>query len=1003
MRQYNLPKNPFVGLRPFESQESILFFGRDDHVDELTQRLYKHRFLAVVGSSGSGKSSLVRAGLIPRLRAGLMVSDRDQWKIAIMKPGGKPLENLTLALLKVLSQNQDRTSVENFLSNLQSFGVKAIDEYFGEILDECNGNLLLLVDQFEELFRFGLHTENEFAKEEAKAFASIMLDLANKSRLPIYIVITMRSDFLGDCDAFYGLPEALNRSQFLVPRLNRKQRREAIEGPIRLYGQNISPRLVDRLLNDASDESDQLPVMQHALMRTWHYWDKARENGTPIEYIHYKNIGEINHALSQHANEALQDMSEKQLNLTEKIFRALTTTDESNRRIRREAYLNELVEITETDTESIWEVIQKFRSGGRSFLVVSPEDPKENPLIDISHESLIRRWDLLRTWVDVEAESARFYKRLAEDAEAYSEGKADLWRNPKLESGLDWLEKEKPNKVWAKRYHEGFDNAIEFLDKSKTRAKNLKRAMTLLLVVLLSALIFVNQRLQEGEQAMLESEIAQKQLIIEAAERKRAELEAESARKAKRLSDSTAEVLRLAHNRVDSLLRLEKKAAADAKESEERAILEANLAEKRRREAIAARDSAKRSQERVEAVALAIRAARQLQVGKIELAALLARQAYYFDEKSGRHFHNEVYNALRNSLNALSENAGGPKILAHNGWVHAVAFAPTGRFIVSGSEDNTIKVWDLQKKDEQSMFTGHTGSIRALAFSLDGHRLISASDDKSVRIWDIDNRKIIATLREHNAPVKALAISRDGRWLASGSAGGTILVRRFSDSGIEGVFSVDALPAVKTLAFGSPESNLIASGHADGTLQLWRIPKPKNPVLELLVGKEAHQSEVNAIAFDNAGKKLASGGQDFRLVLWDVRPIKFQKIREFTHEGPVNSVSFSPVEDVLVSGSSDNNIRIWDLRVPKAGPIILRDNKSWVLSVAFNQKGTRLLSGNRDTNVRIWNISAQELADRVCKLVKRTLTKEEWDEYVSKELKYQPACADIDVSDATSK
>ncbi|NIR69903.1 hypothetical protein GWO14_08265 [candidate division KSB1 bacterium] len=138
-------------------------------------------------------------------------------------------------------------------------------------------------------------------------------------------------------------------------------------------------------------------------------------------------------------------------------------------------------------------------------------------------------------------------------------------------------------------------------------------------------------------------------------------------------------------------------------------------------------------------------------------------------------------------------------------------------------------------------------------------------------------------------------------------------------------------------------------------------------------------------------------------MLWDVRPIKFQKIREFTHEGPVNSVSFSPVEDVLVSGSSDNNIRIWDLRVPKAGPIILRDNKSWVLSVAFNQKGTRLLSGNRDTNVRIWNISAQELADRVCKLVKRTLTKEEWDEYVSKELKYQPACADIDVSDATSK
>src|SRR5207302_7651407 len=163
--------------------------------------------------------------------------------------------------------------VAALVGEINNSGAPAIVEVLKPALDASDANGLLLVDQFEELFRFGVHTDISSQKDEANDFVSTLLALAEQRIVPIYVVTTMRSDFLGDCDAFYGLPEAMNRSQYLVPRLTRQQRREAIEGPIHLVGQAISPHLMDRVLNDAGDDSDVLPVMQHAMMRTWEKWN----------------------------------------------------------------------------------------------------------------------------------------------------------------------------------------------------------------------------------------------------------------------------------------------------------------------------------------------------------------------------------------------------------------------------------------------------------------------------------------------------------------------------------------------------------------------------------------------------------------------------------------------------------------------------------------------------------------------------------------------------------
>jgi len=454
-------QNPFVGLRPFESEDSLYYFGRDEQIKALLRQLHETRFLAVVGSSGSGKSSLIRAGLIPNLEAGFLVQDRDLWRIAKMKPGDAPLDNLA----QVLFATVGHAGMDDLAPLLHAQGAKAALDFLRPALTAADANLLLLVDQFEEIFRYSMNTDDRRRHEEARSFVALLLRLAEQTELPVFVCLTMRSDFLGDCDVFHGLPEAMNRSQYLVPRLTRSQRREAIANPIRLTGAEIAPRLLDRLLNENVDTRDDLPVLQHAMMRTWAEWAKA-PNGA-IDIFHYEKIGTIQSALSQHANEALAELTAAQQATAKILLQSITETDAGNRRIRRPCHLSEIAVISSAAPETLLEIIQKFREEGRSFLVLSSENLANDPLVDISHESLIRQWETLRTWVDEEAESAKTYRRLAESAALYQKDKTELYREADLEVVLDWRKEKRPNKFWALRYNSEFDNAMSFLQKSE--------------------------------------------------------------------------------------------------------------------------------------------------------------------------------------------------------------------------------------------------------------------------------------------------------------------------------------------------------------------------------------------------------------------------------------------------------------------------------------------------------------------------------------------------------
>ena len=464
--------NPFPGLRPFEPDEDHLFFGREQEIDELLRRLRTTRFLQVVGTSGSGKSSLVRSGLIPALQSGFMVQAGSNWRVLIFRPGNDPIGNLAASLdapdaLGTFGElaSTNRVLLEATLRRSTLGLVQAVRQARIPSQD----NLLVVVDQFEELFRFRRSGHDGNSRNEAAAFFKLFLEAAKQEDIPIYIVLTMRSDFLGDCMEFQGLPEAVNAGLYLVPRMTRDELRSAITGPVAVCGGSITQRLVLRLLNDLGDDRDQLPVLQHALMRAWDHWDAHRLPDQSMDIADYEAIGGLERALSLHAEEAYDECGfDRGQQNAEKIFKALTDTFSDPRGTRRPTSIQELAAICETSEPQVIRIIEIFRRSGRSFLTPPADVPLDSrSIVDLSHESLMRCWTRLIDWADEERESATTYMRIAQAA-SWCEGcTGSLWVDPELETGLQWRRKNEPTAAWAERYDSNFALAMDFLDRSE--------------------------------------------------------------------------------------------------------------------------------------------------------------------------------------------------------------------------------------------------------------------------------------------------------------------------------------------------------------------------------------------------------------------------------------------------------------------------------------------------------------------------------------------------------
>ena len=491
---------PYPGLRSFRREETDLFFGREECVGAMVDRLRDTRFLAVLGSSGTGKSSVVKTGLLDALEVGLMASAGSNWRVVDFRPGGAPLANLAQHLLQTDETAGPISDADvDLLRGFLARGPRSIIEWCRDGHLPKATNLLLLVDQFEELFRY----QSYAGREEAEALVALLLESVHSPEFPIYATITMRSEYLGACTLIQGLAEAISAGMVLTPRMTREQCRSAIEGPAGVCKIEIEQPLVSRLLNDLANfapwdegdhndqldrlvrRADQLPLLQYTLNRMWlearERWVKGgwMDSGPlRLRLSEYERIGGLTGALNWHADQILKDLAEQGLERTvQVVFRALISGTTVADAVRRPTKFGELVALA-GDRESVRRVVDTFRAPGCNYL--TPElDPKnqkqltDDTYIDISHESLIRQWKKLSDWLAIEARASRNWRRLRDNVTAKY-----LVRGEELADLISWRNEFKPNEPWASRYGGEYTDAIALLNASERTEKSERRKRT---------------------------------------------------------------------------------------------------------------------------------------------------------------------------------------------------------------------------------------------------------------------------------------------------------------------------------------------------------------------------------------------------------------------------------------------------------------------------------------------------------------------------------------------
>ena len=1024
--------NPFPGLRPFKIEESHLFFGREGQSDEVLLKLSKSRFVGVIGPSGSGKSSFIYCGVLPILYGGFLTDASPDWEVVVTRPGAGPIDNMAESLLKdnleyQSAEPEERKIKRTIFSTLLRSSSLGLVEAIEQGRKNKDVNYLILVDQFEELFRFkDSHDANSV--NETLAFVNLLIEAVNYPDTPMYVAITMRSDFIGDCAQFPDLTRKINDSHYLIPQLTRDQKRRAIEGPVAVGGAKISPRLTQQLLNDLGDNPDQLPILQHALMRTWSYWTLYKDyEEEPVDLKHYEAIGTMAEALSMHANEAFDELTEDQKRICEIMFKAITEKRGENFGIRRPTKLNEIAAIADVSEEDVSGVIEKFREQGRSLLTPAYGTPiTSKSIVDISHESLMRIWVRLKNWVDDEADAVQMYTRLAEAASMYQVGKAGLWRPPDLQLALNWQAKHKPTLVWGQRYHPAFERTMIFLEYSKKeweteqrikeleQKRKLQRARIVALVLASATIIsliflvyaFIQKSEADKQRLLAETERAKAVDLKNQAEEARDEAElrrkeadearrnAEAAREAEAEQKRQAEAARAdAEDKRLLAEKAEKEATRQQKRAEENEV----LANERKDQAVAAQRESLRQRYIAQAKAMAVKSK---EINDPEQQALVAQHAYLFNTQyKGYIYDNDIYNglyaALKKNDHPLTKSLEGHK----QGAARALVTKVSGNHIYSGGSDGKIIHWtesDSHWVAETLVPERTEYQIYSMDVSPDGNWLVAAglfTIDRSnnyIEVYDLRKPGQPKKITGFNSDIENIHFRPDGAGVfARDSRGYSIKFSDLSTAGKEGIKSPVKINSIDL----SPDGVRLIGAGENGSLFIWNIQN------NYAVSEMKNIGEyLTSVSFSPDGKKIITG--DSKGV---VKVIDGNNIRVLSgHTSAIEQIRFSHSGLFMATASKDKTVRLWNMTLLNQQPTVLSDHQDWVWNVVFTPDDEQLIASvhsaietikGTEHTIHAWPTKIPTMSSILCGFVKRNLNKEEWEQFVGEDLTYETTCA----------
>lgn len=914
--------NPFPGLRAFNTHEADRFFGRQQQIQELADKLATVSFVAVAGSSGCGKSSLVRAGLLSELSNRTETGSKTVWHAVVMRPGIQPIANLAEQLSSVIGQGMNHEVNSGTLyGRLQLGGLGLVEAVRLARLDP-HVRLLVVVDQFEEVFRF----KRMASADEASAFVKLLLHAADDPESPVSVVITLRSDTLGYCADFRDLPEAINRGQFLVPKLTRDQRKETIVGPIVWRRSKIAPRLVQRLLNDVSDDFDDLPVMQHTLARTWNRWAEAAQGSRPIDLEDYVTVGTTKEALSRHANEAFESLPGLAA-VVEKVFRTLTECIADGTEVRRALDLHLLCESVGGDPGLVHQAVERFRRPDTAFLMPGQEIAlTNNTVIDISHESLIRLWQRLRKWVQAEAQSRVMLERLVDAACRHETHQGELWHNRDLERALEWKKATNPTPAWVGLYVKGdgvtaWQSATSFLQHSTREQRRDERRRKLLiggvcvlgLAVVVVGIVAAGIRFNLAKSRELASEAQQgieqnparsAQLALAVVQQ---DLANEPAMNTLRQSLAALEV---AHTK--------KIIPTDTPASDVRYTNDGSL-----------------------------------------LVTASGKTVTIYDSKNYQ---------LRRTIERKNE--------VLRAWLIA-----NNKILITQTADGEAQIQTIDESSIHPLLCQGKGNrVSQTTVSPDDQHIAIGCYDGDVLVWNTNylERKPNHTYTHKvtdAVTVTALAFSYDGTYLASGDAMGNVNLWKLGHPsawiGIDGLsgkaspIKHDHYSPVRDIAFHPANPNLLVTTGDDVQAIVWGLDL-EHRRLARDEKKQSnrrslpHKQPVTFAKFtpphDGLNPLVTVAGKTTKLWWSDIK--KTEQGR--SHDDRVTDADVSTDGEWLVTASADHTARIWSTR-SNTQIAVLRGHTNEVNRTAFSHDGTQIVTASADGTVRIWNFRAPRL------------------------------------------
>jgi WD40 repeat protein/class 3 adenylate cyclase len=918
---------PYKGLAAFEADDAEYFFGREELVAELTARLAGTRFLAVVGPSGSGKSSVVRAGLLPEVWAGALPGSED-WQTLVLTPGAHPLNELAVRL-SALSGDRPAAMLRDLEADHRALEL-AVRNALADQPAELK--LLLVVDQFEEIFAL-CHDATE-----RRAFIDALLYAVEAEEGRAVVVPTIRADFYGRC-ADYPRLAARMSDGLLVGPMSEEELRAAIEQPAAVVGLRLEPGLAGVILDDVAGEPGALPLLSHALLETF-----ERRRGAELTLSGYAASGGVAGAIAQTADTVHDAFSPEQQAIARNIFLRLTELgEEGTQDTRRRVAPGELVRTTE-ETASVESVLRTLADARLVTTGGGPVLSGAEGTIEVAHEALIREWPALRGWLEEDREGLRIHRHLTEAAiewERLDREPGELYRGARLATAGEW---QASRGEALNPLERGFLEASQEQARQREQLRQRRRRRTIVglaagLVIALALALLAGQQWQR---ARAEEQEALRQASVLLASQAEAELEAGYGDRAVLLALEALERYPYTPQAEHALGQaVSYNRALLQYEGHESAVTSVAWSPNGTRLASSATtdnnvhiwDPVTGETElviemptgitgNVYDMALHVRWA----PGGQRLLTItgdryrLGSQDYdvlLWDATSGA-----LISSVEVANQAEPESGEGLTSFYNYATGSLADLAPQSGRLATAGGDNTAILWDEAWQAPETLLRGHSRSVNSVDWSPDEARLVTASVDGTARIWDTASGKELYTLEGHEGNVH--------------------------------------------LALWSPDGILVSTAGEDGTLRIWDAARG-----ELVTSIQTEGEEVWSLAWATNGQRIVSGQGDGSLRLWEVASgARLEVLRG--HEGIITDLKWSPVEDRLASGDGNGRARVWNtarstawrLYPPQAerGGMWSVQGASWSSDGRYLAlAGGDVVEGAYPPSFNIWDLEANQL------------------------------------------